>query len=147
MGNEVVCDTCLEQDPFTHEKTLKFNISQVKRFRVTIKNTIALWEKYKSQFGQFMQFDWGQCTFGIPNQTARCNEVWQEYGSEVGCQPLPLGTSAYAGYWTSFPGRCPSMPFTAEAPQGGPTKTAECMESQPGGNCSAPNGPATCIWF
>ncbi|CAE7190266.1 unnamed protein product [Symbiodinium sp. CCMP2456] len=146
LHNEVV-DKAGEMRNAEGDRTPKFNIDRILRFKVTMKNPDALWKKYRSQFGQFIQFDYGQATFGMPNHVEKCNEIWETIGYEVGCQPNPTGISGYdGGYWTSWPGRCPSMPFSDKAPQGGYAKTAECMERQPGGSCGRPDGGATCTW-
>lgn len=146
LHNEVV-DKAGEMRNAEGDRTPKFNIDRILRFKVTMKNPEALWKKYRSQFGQFIQFDYGQATFGMPNHVEKCNEIWETVGYEVGCQPNPTGISGYdGGYWTSWPGRCPSMPFSDKAPQGGYAKTAECMERQPGGSCGRPDGGATCTW-
>ncbi|CAE7208560.1 unnamed protein product [Symbiodinium sp. CCMP2592] len=112
LHNEVV-DKAGEMRNAEGDRTPKFNIDRILRFKVTMKNPDALWKKYRSQFGQFIQFDYGQATFGMPDHVEKCNAIWETIGYEVGCQPNPVGISGYdGGYWTSWPGRCPSMPFS-----------------------------------
>lgn len=146
LHNEVVDKDGEMMDESGH-KTTKFQVDRILRFKVTMRNSDALWKKFRSQFGQFIQFDYGQATFGMPDHVKKCNAIWSEFGYEVGCQANPSGVSAYdEGYWTSWPGRCPSMPFTSKAPQGGHAKTAECLKEQPGGSCGSPDGTFNCIW-
>eukprot|EP00440_Ansanella_granifera_P016487 gb/GFBE01017914.1/.p1 GENE.gb/GFBE01017914.1/~~gb/GFBE01017914.1/.p1 ORF type:complete len:432 (+),score=92.98 gb/GFBE01017914.1/:1-1296(+) len=146
LHNEVV-DSKGEQLTADGKRTTKFQIDRIVRFKVTLHSTAALWKDFKSQFGQFIQFDYGQATFGMPDHVKKCNAIWEKYGYEVGCQAVPLGVSGYTGgYWTSWPGRCPSMPFSENSPQGGPKKTSTCIQEQPGGSCASPNGSPDCVW-
>ncbi|CAE7943426.1 unnamed protein product [Symbiodinium sp. KB8] len=129
------------------KRTTKFSIDRIVRFKVTVHNTDALWKQFRSQFGQFIQFDYGQATFGMPNHVKKCNDIWTKFGFEVGCQPVPESTSGYeGGYWTSYPGTCPSMPFTDDSPQGGAKKTAACKAQWQGGECPEPDGTPDCTW-
>jgi len=146
LHNEVV-DKKGEMLSEDGKRTPKFGIDRVVRFKVTMHNTNALWKDFKSQFGQFIQFDYGQATFGMPDHVKKCNAIWEKYGYEVGCQATPTGVSGYTdGYWTSWPGKCPSMPFKDNTPQGGPKKTSSCEASQPGGSCKSPDGTPDCTW-
>ncbi|CAJ1329891.1 unnamed protein product, partial [Effrenium voratum] len=146
LHNEVV-DKDGEMRDTENQRTTKFQVDRVMRFKVTMKNSEALWKKFRAQFGQFIQFDYGQATFGMPDHVQKCNAIWSDFGYEVGCQHNPTGISGYdEGYWTSWPGRCPSMPFTDKAPQGGPAKTEACLKEQPGGACGSPDGSFDCTW-
>eukprot|EP00933_Yihiella_yeosuensis_P005785 TRINITY_DN110373_c0_g1_i1.p1 TRINITY_DN110373_c0_g1~~TRINITY_DN110373_c0_g1_i1.p1 ORF type:complete len:531 (+),score=97.78 TRINITY_DN110373_c0_g1_i1:64-1593(+) len=120
----------------------KFSLSRLVRYVITMKNPKALWKSpMHYQFGQFVQFDSGQCTW---NNT-QCETIWNTVGYTVGCQPLdttnpllPLYQGPPAPVWYSLPGRCPSKTFR--------DKTPECLKAEPGGNCHAPDGSFDCTW-
>ncbi|CAK8998310.1 unnamed protein product [Durusdinium trenchii] len=146
LHNEVV-DSKGEQLSKDGKRSTKFDIDRIVRFKVTVHNTEALWKQFRSQFGQFIQFDYGQATFGMPDHVKKCNDIWTKFGFEVGCQVVPTGVSGYeGGFWSSFPGRCPSMPFTDDSPQGGQKKTSTCMRDWAGGSCPEPDGTPDCTW-
>lgn len=150
LHNEVV-DSKGEQLNKDGTKSTKFDIDRIVRFKVTVHNTQALWKQFRSQFGQFIQFDYGQATFGMPDHVKKCNDIWSKFGFEVGCQIVPDGISGYeGGFWSSFPGRCPSMPFSDDAPQvihqGEHKKTISCMRDWAGGSCPEPDGTPDCTW-
>lgn len=146
LHNEVV-DSKGEQLNQDGTKSTKFDIDRIVRFKVTVHNTEALWKQFRSQFGQFIQFDYGQATFGMPDHVKKCNDIWTKFGFEVGCQVVPTGVSGYeGGFWSSFPGRCPSMPFTDDSPQGGAKKSNSCMRDWAGGSCPDPDGTPDCTW-
>ena len=145
------------------------------------------------RFGQFIQFDYGQATFGMPDHVKTLICIWQilksglvaifdqrcgvqffhglvllgqehkqwipgsatTFGAslalksvaklspleframkahlaDVGAQLCPSALLP-GGFWSSFPGRCPSMPFTDDSPQGGQKKTSSCMRDWAGG--------------
>lgn len=117
----------------------KFGITRVIRYLVTMKNTRPLWtEGRKYQFGQFVQFDGGKCTWN----RGQCHKVWDKYGYVVGCQKTPLSVANYASHprpvWFSLPGRCPSRKWNK--------KTEQCLRDEPGGECEAPDGSRSCTW-
>merc|ERR1712176_768623 len=103
------------------------------------KNTQALWTGGKRyQFGQFVQFDGGKCTWN----DSQCQRIWGKYGYVVGCQKTSLSTANYrSGHrpvWFSLPGRCPSKKWYE--------KTDQCKRDEPGGECDSPDGSNTCTW-
>lgn len=120
----------------------KFGITRILRYVITMLNPSTLWKSpLHSQFGPFVQFDDGKCSWN----SSHCSNVWDKYGYAVGCQPLDT-TSAdvpdYAGppapVWYSLPGRCPSMAFQ--------DKTQACLMAETGGECPKPDGSAGCTW-
>ncbi|CAE7226114.1 unnamed protein product [Symbiodinium microadriaticum] len=108
LHNEVV-DKAGEMRNAEGDRTPKFNIDRILRFKVTMKNPEALWKKYR----QFIQFDYGQATFGMPNHVEKCNEIWETVGYEVDACKIEDAVEGQD-----------------KAPQGGYAKTAECMERQ-----------------
>lgn len=121
----------------------KFDISRIRRFRVTMQNTQALRDRIHSVFAPFMAFDSGRCT--VPD----ADNVWQTDGFVVGCQiqRLEMGNyrspvktakrcdrvedDCYGPVWYSLPGRCPSQYYDGKTPQ--------CTQNQPGGACANKN--------
>lgn len=120
----------------------KFALTRLVRYVITMKNPMNLWKApLHFQFGQFVQFDAGQCTW---NNTW-CQDMWSNLGYAVGCQPLdttspllPYYEGPPAPVWYSLPGRCPSKAFQ--------DKTPECLNSEPGGQCEDPDGSFDCTW-
>jgi len=120
----------------------KFGLTRLVRYLVTMKNTQPLFKApLHYQFGQFVQFDSGECTWN----RSHCEELWKQYGYIVGCQPLDVTNPMLPNYagppapvWYSLPGTCPSKAFNA--------KTQACSEAEPGGECFHPDGSANCTW-
>eukprot|EP00913_Durusdinium_trenchii_P032049 g30016.t1 len=156
LHNEVV-DKEGEMRDASGARTTKFQVDRILRFKVTVKNSAALWKKFRSQFGQFIQFDYGQATFGMPDHVKKCNAIWSEFGYEVGCQANPTGISGYDdGYWTGsrrmWGRRLRKRPEVdhidrwrwSDPPRW--RRTTQCIKEQPGGSCGSPNGSFDCIW-
>lgn len=119
----------------------KFDIDRIRRFKVTMKNSQALYDRTQTQFGPFVAFDSGRCN------TPDADKIWQNDGYVVGCQVqrLELGNyrssdptatkcergpdDCYGPVWYSLPGPCPSEYFNG--------KTRECLTYQPGGSCAS----------
>lgn len=120
----------------------KFALTKIVRYLVTMKNPPTLFKPpYHYQFGQFVQFDSGACTWN----NSHCETLWNNVGYVVGCQPLDVqspGLPFYPGppepVWYSLPGKCPSKAFAE--------KTDECMATEPGGECKDPDGSEACTW-
>lgn len=118
----------------------KFNISRIRRFRVTMRNTQALYDRLHSVFAPFMAFDSGKCT--VPD----ADYIFRTDGYVVGCQVQrlemgnyrsPVKTTArcervpedcYGPIWYSLPGPCPSQYYDG--------KTEQCSRAEPGGACA-----------
>eukprot|EP00451_Oxyrrhis_marina_P016664 CAMPEP_0204332174 /NCGR_PEP_ID=MMETSP0469-20131031/16263_1 /ASSEMBLY_ACC=CAM_ASM_000384 /TAXON_ID=2969 /ORGANISM="Oxyrrhis marina" /LENGTH=359 /DNA_ID=CAMNT_0051315285 /DNA_START=27 /DNA_END=1106 /DNA_ORIENTATION=+ len=112
-----------------------YNITRIKRFKITMENTPELFAERSSQFGPFVAMDKASCT--VPD----CSSLWDKYGYITGCQKQTSGTGQYYGLktiWYSLVGACPEMPFDQ--------KTDECKKEHPGGQCSSPDGSKTCTW-
>eukprot|EP00928_Gymnodinium_smaydae_P063633 TRINITY_DN47153_c0_g1_i1.p1 TRINITY_DN47153_c0_g1~~TRINITY_DN47153_c0_g1_i1.p1 ORF type:complete len:747 (+),score=125.56 TRINITY_DN47153_c0_g1_i1:91-2241(+) len=103
----------------------RYNISKIKRFRVTMKPTQQLYFATKRNFGPYSAFDYGKCT--APD----CDQAWGKYGYVVGCQQLSTSVAAYSPNPTlySLPGACPDAVW--------PDKTQACKEQQVGGACAS----------
>lgn len=131
---------------YLHDEVLtacprKFGITRIVRYLVTMKNPLTVARRaLPRQFGQFVQFDNGKC---IANNSV-CSPLWEAHGYVVGCMPLDTSNPNAANYdgpapvMYSLPGKCPSMEYGQ--------KTKECMSSQPGGQCSSPDGDVDCTW-
>lgn len=123
----------------------KGGINRIIRYVVNIKNPDALFAApLHYQFGPYIQFENGQCMFN----STQCSSIWSRYGYSVGCtarntldamDPVFGGKPGPVMY--SLPGRCPSEPLGAAF-----AKSAACSISEPGGECSAPDGSPTCTW-
>lgn len=108
----------------------KYDVTRILRFKVTMRNTQALFNSTHSNFGPFVAFDAAECT--VPG----CQELFGKYGYVVGCQNLDPNLHRYTspsthkpGAWYSLPGPCPSAPNGA--------KSRQCLEHMPGGACQS----------
>eukprot|EP00406_Dinophysis_acuminata_P066457 CAMPEP_0179269114 /NCGR_PEP_ID=MMETSP0797-20121207/30793_1 /TAXON_ID=47934 /ORGANISM="Dinophysis acuminata, Strain DAEP01" /LENGTH=425 /DNA_ID=CAMNT_0020977425 /DNA_START=28 /DNA_END=1302 /DNA_ORIENTATION=+ len=122
----------------------KYDVTRILRFKITVKNTWALYKETHSQFGPFVAFDAGRCT--VP----ACDQLWNKYGFVVGCQYLDpvvasytrqvpcVPPSCHAGFWYSLPGPCPSADLM--------TKSEACVQALPGGSCSHVTGVRDCTY-
>jgi len=113
----------------------KFNVTRIRRIKVTMQNTCKLKQLEGSQFGPYVSFDSGRCTIG------GCQHFWDSYGFVVGCQHIPYNQGMWGayctpqadgkchrGHWYSFPGPCPTGTRYYKSP--------ECLAANPGGNCN-----------
>jgi len=108
-----------------------FKINRIIRYKVAMRVTHALFDKYRWQFGPFVAFNDGKCT--VPD----CPEIWEKYGYVVGCQKQGTTVAHYPdGVWYSFPGPCPSQNFSH--------KSSHCRQQEPGGHCATPDGTREC---
>jgi len=126
----------------------KYNITRILRYKVTTKPTKEVFEHTHTQFGPFVAFDQGMCT------AADCDEVFDKYGYNVGCQLLDPKLSAYEspfqtmhgcmptetcpGVWFSLPGQCPTKDLL--------DKTQQCVDKEMGGACAAVSGEKACTY-
>lgn len=118
---------------------LKYNVTRILRFKVTMKNTQKMFEAYNTQFAPYVAYDGGVCT------TPDCINGYKEYGYNVGCQltsagyyfsDFQTGKGCRNGVdcqpvWYSLPGACPNTP-----PIG---KNGACATVEPGGRCRGPH--------
>lgn len=127
VHEEVVgVDCCSQCDKNRHRR--KYDIDRIKRFKMTMMNVGD-----PRQFRNFQQFDLAKCT--VP----KCDEVYQKEGYNVGCQVQHVDNFHYHdAAWYSWPGTCPSQPFTS--------KSEECIEEEPGGECEEPDGSKDCTY-
>lgn len=124
-------------------------ITRILRFKVTIKNTMELYEKFHSQFGPFVTFNRGQCMLEA------CDRIWRNFGFVVGCQTLNASVGNYLSFNRtrepcltsqqcnspvvySLPGSCPCHSYGE--------KNAACIAKMPGGSCGAVSGYRTCTF-
>jgi hypothetical protein len=120
----------------------KFEITRIVRYLITMKNTKPLFTApLHYQFGQFVQFDSGMCTWN----RSHCETLWNTMGYVVGCQPLDVTSPMLPNYagppepvWYSLPGKCPAQEYG--------NKTATCVQAMPGGECDDPDGSKNCTW-
>lgn len=122
---------------YLHNEVVKYcprqyGITRVLRYNVTVFNPPSVFPVRQGQFGHFVQFDYGQCT--VP----KCPDQWTSFGFMVGCQTQNSVWNYERSYWYSLPGSCPSMTYK--------TKTDECKQQEPGGQCSSPDGSTNCTW-
>lgn len=129
----------------------KFNVTRIRRLKVTVQNTCNLKKIEGSQFGPYVSFDQGRCTIG------GCQHFWDSYGFVVGCQHIPYNQGMWAAYctpqpdgkchrahWYSLPGPCPTGTRWYKSP--------ECLAQNPGGNCNTsghsgdPTGARDCTY-
>jgi len=117
---------------------MKFGITRIIRFKVTMKATQPLLDK-NMNFGVRVAFDSAQCT------GPACAYDWQTYGYNVGCNklgdwPFPQYDTHYNdGIWYSLPGKCPSKTYMSI--------DSSCGDDEPGGICSGtPTGRYDCTW-
>ena len=103
LHNEVV-DKDGEMRDTENQRTTKFQVDRVMRFKVTMKNSEALWKKFRAQFGQFIQFDYGQATFGMPDHVQKCNAIWSDFGYEARASDLRCNRDSRA-----LPGGLPAQ--------------------------------------
>jgi hypothetical protein len=109
-----------------------YGITRVLRYNVTVFNPESVFPVRHGQFGHFVQFDFGKCT--VP----KCADQWKSHGFMVGCQGQSSHWKYERSYWYSLPGSCPSMTYK--------TKTDECRQQEPGGQCASPDGSSNCTW-
>jgi len=106
----------------------KYDIDRIKRFKMTMMNVGD-----PRQFRNFQQFDMAKCT--VPG----CDKVYQREGYNVGCQVQHVDNFFYHdASWYSWPGTCPSQPFTS--------KSEQCIREEPGGECEQPDGRRDCTY-
>jgi len=122
----------------------KYGVRRILRLRVTMMNTVEVYQATHGQFGPFVAFDRGKCT------AVGCSSVWDKYGFIVGCQLLGADVSKYtfdvpcvppnchAGFWYSLPGACPSEMVESKSP--------ECKADFQGGACERVSGEKTCTF-
>jgi len=127
LQNEVLQPYCLP------EQVRKFDITRIKRLRVTLKNPPQPDER---KFSAFFAYDRGRCS------TPECMDFYNENGYVVGCQMVAdnrLDGFAYPKpTWYSLPGPCPLYDFDVKPPG--------CEAGEPGGLCVAPTGAADCTY-
>jgi len=129
----------------------KYNITRIKRFRITMKTTWEFYNVHRRQFAGFVAFDGGRCT--VPDS----HRLWDRFGFVVGCQHQDMTVAAYqsssrtsvgeckypncyGAVWYSLPGPCPDMGFEGKSPQ--------CLAQMPGGLCrgGAVTGARDCTY-
>lgn len=122
----------------------KYGVKRILRLRVTMLNTMAVYQATRGQFGPFVAFDRGKCT------AVDCSSVWNKYGFIVGCQVLGGDASQYtldvpcvppkchAGLWYSLPGPCPPEIIGFKSPA--------CRAALPGGACEEVSGERDCTF-
>jgi len=115
----------------------KFEIDRIVRYKLTMKATQALYDKYKINFDLYRQFDKGKCTH------AQCEQTFEEIGYAVGCIKNDVNVANYtpSPVWYDLPGPCPSKEWDQ--------KTEVCMNNEPGGECPAHSpvtGEPDCTW-
>lgn len=139
--------------PAPHKCTDRhYSMTRILRYNVTVWNTVA---SGFTNFGRFIQFDKGQCTFGGTTGD-HCKKEFKDHGYTVGCQKqpnhggVPDQPSDYGvgNLWYSLPGACPELVFND------PNKKA-CAAKSPGGSwCGSTDaskkqsvdGTNTCTW-
>jgi len=127
IHNEVMASSCPR----------KYSIDRIQRYKLTMKATQALYDKYKINFDLYRQFDKGRCTH------VECEQTFKELGYVVGCINNNPNVANYTPFpiWYDLPGPCPSRAWDQ--------KTFECMKSDPGGQCQFHDpvtGAFNCTW-
>lgn len=111
------------------------NISKIARWKITVRNTDALYASKSSQFGHFTTFENGKCQ-GCETDS------WKDTGFVVGCKTLDINEAAYTTNpppaLFSFPGPCPYKSYE--------DVDAGCRSASPGGACPAPTGAPDCTF-
>jgi len=116
----------------------RFNITQIARYKVTIKATWALYGSTvgtsKKNFGPYLEFESGQCS------DPRCQQVFAWYGHVPGCREIPAEFANYSGVPKefSFPDDCPYRDVA--------DKVSTCVSNKDQGECQYPNGSAACTY-
>jgi len=136
----------------------KFGIDRIRRYRVTVKNTLELFNVHHSSLGPYLAFEGGQCTSPL------CGRVFRHYGYIVGCQLLEDSASAYEATTATAPGKCESkskchLPVWYSLPGPCPIqrgmyrkrrltgrKLQSCEQQTPGGKCKMATGKSDCTY-
>eukprot|EP00927_Polykrikos_kofoidii_P062562 TRINITY_DN57374_c0_g1_i1.p1 TRINITY_DN57374_c0_g1~~TRINITY_DN57374_c0_g1_i1.p1 ORF type:complete len:548 (-),score=65.46 TRINITY_DN57374_c0_g1_i1:257-1900(-) len=136
-----------------HEGRRKFDITRIRRFKITTKATRPLHKKGLN-FGLKCSFDSGECTG--PHRDGKngvgtgwhSKPEWDMFGFNVGCDYLgeyphvertfKTGKLYPDAIWYSLPGPCPMMNFRFA--------DTRCRLDFPGGLCDNPDGRGNCTY-
>lgn len=126
----------------------RFQKTRIERYRVQTRAPQPLFDRGMN-FGVRVAFDSGRCTGPYWSGHHSCNEDWDHYGYNVGCNSVgSFPTSQWRNQvhyrdaiWYSLPGECSNVLYWQH--------NGECSWTMPGGACQdgvTPTGQGDCTY-